>query len=337
MTRKNRPLKENPSVAVVDSPRIDKFSYHLFTASSICSQREIHLKHGLIWIDAFTDQKFGGNPCAVVFSADSLSDDQMRRIAKEMNLSETAFLVKSQKAQFGARYFTPAEEIPLAGHPTIASVRALIEAGQITVKKAHQYVSLELKAGVVGIDIFKETEGDYRIVMTQKKPAFLSTHDPKTISRIFSLTESDILPNCVIQTVSTGTPQLMVPVKNMDSLRKAVLDVEAYKGYKATSDFFSPHLFCINDINSKVSTFARHFGVPPDTSEDAFTGSATGGMGAYLWHYNLIPYPNFIAEQGHWLGRPGTATVEIAGSPDDIETVRVGGKSAVIFRGEIDL
>ena len=85
------------------------------------------------------------------------------------------------------------------------------------------------------------------------------------------------------------------------------------------------------------STFARHPGVPPDVAEDPFTGSATGGMAAYLWHYGLIDEPKFIAEQGHWMDRPGQATVEIVGPREDIQTVKVGGKAVAVMRGELTL
>ena len=84
-------------------------------------------------------------------------------------------------------------------------------------------------------------------------------------------------------------------------------------------------------------TFARHFGTPPDVFEDPFTGSATGGMAAYLWHHGLIDAPTFVAEQGHWMNRPGQATVEVIGPREDIEAVKVGGAAATIMRGEVVL
>ena len=86
---------------------------------------------------------------------------------------------------------------------------------------------------------------------------------------------------------------------------------------------------------SQGQTFARHFGTPPDLMEDPFTGSATGGMAAYLWHYGLLEKPRFIAEQGHWMKRPGQASVEIIGPPDDIQTVKVGGPAVTVIRGEL--
>jgi trans-2,3-dihydro-3-hydroxyanthranilate isomerase len=113
------------------------------------------------------------------------------------------------------------------------------------------------------------------------------------------------------------------------------LDVAAYSEYRSQSDFFSPHLFCLGGITDQGDTFARHFGVPPDTPEDSFTGSATGGMAAYLWHYKLIKEPRFNAEQGHWMQRPGHAAVEVIGPRDDIQTVKVGGSAVKIFQGKI--
>ncbi len=84
-------------------------------------------------------------------------------------------------------------------------------------------------------------------------------------------------------------------------------------------------------------TFARHLDTPPDPVEDPFTGSATGGMAAYLWHHHLIDSPRFTAEQGHWLDRPGRASVEVVGPPDDIETVKVGGGAALVMEGTLML
>jgi trans-2,3-dihydro-3-hydroxyanthranilate isomerase len=128
-----------------------------------------------------------------------------------------------------------------------------------------------------------------------------------------------------------------VPVRDLEALRWAQLDIPAYDKFRAAADFFSPHLFCLKGATPAGQTFARHFGTPPDLMEDPFTGSATGGMAAYLWHYGLIEQPTFVAEQGHWLNRPGQATVEVIGARSDIETVKVGGPAVTIVRGELSL
>jgi trans-2,3-dihydro-3-hydroxyanthranilate isomerase len=154
---------------------------------------------------------------------------------------------------------------------------------------------------------------------------------------VFRLTAEDMIPGEAIQTVSTGTPQLMVPLRDLQALRRAQVDIPAYIDLRSRADFTSVHLFCLQGATPAGKTFARHLDIPPDIIEDPFTGSATGGMGAYLWHYQLIDRPAFIAEQGHWLDRPGQATVEVIGSPDDIQAVKVGGQAVTILRGELTL
>lgn len=280
------------------------------------------------WLDAFTEQPFGGNPCAVVLDADQLSAATMQALAREMGLSETAFVMNSDAADFAARYFTPGGEIPLAGHPTIASVRALIAAGRIT---RGQSIRLELPAGVVTTT----AEDSPLIAMEQLKPQFLALHERSTVAALFGLESDDLIQDVPVQTVSTGTPQLMVPVRDIEALRKVVFDVEGYRRYRASSDASSAHVFCPQGLTPAGATFARHFSVPPDPIEDAFTGSATGGMAAFAYHYGLLDSPNFIAEQGHDLGRPGTALVTVVGAQDDIAAVVVGGRATVVVEGQI--
>jgi trans-2,3-dihydro-3-hydroxyanthranilate isomerase len=290
--------------------------------------------YSLYQVDAFTTRPLSGNPCAVVFDCPDLSDNVMLAIAKEMNLSETAFVWRLDDGRFRARYFTPAEEIPLAGHPTIATVYALIESGRLKLENDYFRLPLVLRDGPVEVEVFAKDHRIERIVMSQRKPQFLSIYRPADILPAFGLDEADLLPNTVIQTVSTGTPQLMIALKDLASLRKATLNIEKYTALRNSSDIFSPHLFCLQGVE-RGATFARDFGLPPDTLEDPFTGSATGGMAAYLWHYGLIDSPTFIAEQGHWMSRPGEAYVEVVGPRDDIETVKVGGAAVTVFRGEL--
>ncbi|MCB9009097.1 MAG: PhzF family phenazine biosynthesis protein [Ardenticatenaceae bacterium] len=166
-------------------------------------------------VDAFTKRPLAGNPCAIIFDADSLSDSQMLAIAKEMNLSETAFVLKSEIADVRARYFTPAEEIPLAGHPTIATMHALVETGQIQLPGDYTKISLELQVGPIPIELYA-TESGVRVVMNQKKPQFLATLPPEEVMPHFGLETADCLPNAPVQIVSTGTPQLMIPVRNLE-------------------------------------------------------------------------------------------------------------------------
>ncbi|MBL8165540.1 MAG: PhzF family phenazine biosynthesis protein [Anaerolineae bacterium] len=285
-------------------------------------------------VDAFTERPLEGNPCAIIFDADDLPPETMQAIAREMNLSETAFVIRSTIADVGARYFTPAEEIPLAGHPTIATIHALIETGRLKLAGAHTTISLELRVGPITVEV-KDEGVSPLVIMSQKPPQFLRVYAPGDVLPAFGLTWDDALTGLPIQTVSTGTPQLMIPVRDHEALRRAQMQVNAYTALRASGDFFSPHLFCLGGATPAGQTFARHFGTPPDTMEDPFTGSATGGMAAYLWRYGLLESPRFVAEQGHWMGRPGAAQVEVVGPRDKIETVKVGGRAVTVLRGEL--
>ncbi|MSP14365.1 MAG: PhzF family phenazine biosynthesis protein [Chloroflexi bacterium] len=294
-------------------------------------------RYPFMQVDAFTDRPLGGNPCAILFDTEDLDAQTMQAIAREMNLSETSFVRRSTIADFGARYFTPAEEIPMAGHPTIATAFALVDSGRLPLSGDHTRFTLELPVGPIVVDISARDGKVERIVMTQKKPVFMSIHDPARVLPLFGLAPDDLLPGVPIQTVSTGTPQLMIPLASLDALRHARVDTTAYVPFRAQADFFSPHLFCLQGATAAGDTFARHFGTLPDLFEDPFTGSATGGMAAYLWHYRLIDKPAFIAEQGHWMDRPGQGFVEVIGLPEAIESVKVGGPAVIVLRGEMSL
>lgn len=287
--------------------------------------------------DAFTLTPFEGNACAIVFDADDLDPAEMQALALEMNLSETSFVMRSEVADFRFRYFTPAEEIPLAGHPTIATVASLVDAGRIRLAGDSTPVGVELTAGVIEVEIKAEASGPPMIVMKQKRPEFLRSYEAAEVLPAFGLTADDARAGVPLQTVSTGTPQLMIPLRGHDALRRAHLDIPRYRALKDAGDFFSPHLFCLEGFTKEGDTSARHFGLPPDTLEDPFTGSATGGMAAYLWRYGLIESPRFVAEQGHWMARPGRASAQVEGPPDDIESVRIGGHAVKVVEGTVFL
>lgn len=286
------------------------------------------------WVDAFTSQALSGNPCAVILGADELSDQQMQKLAREMNLSETAFVMRSSCADVKARYFTPEEEIPLAGHPTISIMHVLVETGRLSVPRD---LRLELSAGVVSVNLEAVAGSGPLITMSQLKPTFLRSYSPADLAPLFGLGGDDFLAGAKIQTVSTGTAFLMVPLKDHRALKKVSIDVAAFREFRRAADFTTPHFFCLEGATAAGRTFARHPGLPPETAEDPFTGSATGCMGAYLWRYQFIESAKFIAEQGHWMGRPGTAQVEVLGAHDNIQGVKVAGSAVTVIRGEIAL
>lgn len=294
-------------------------------------------KYPFMQVDAFSDRPLGGNPCAIFFDTEDLDDHTMLAITREMNLSESSFVRSSSSANFGVRYFTPMGEIPLAGHPTIATTFALVDSGRLMLTGSNTKIQLELQIGPIEVEIQAIDGSVKNITMSQMKPQFLRIFDPEIVLPIFGLAKTDLYPGTPIQTVSTGTPQLMMCVKHQDILKKLNVDSKAYQELHQNSDWFSSHIFCLEGMTKSGQTFARHLSPPPDIFEDPFTGSATGGMAAYLWHYGLLDTTTFIAEQGHWMHRPGQAQVEIIGPRDDIETVKVGGSAVTVLRGELEI
>jgi PhzF family phenazine biosynthesis protein len=287
--------------------------------------------HRFFWIDAFTDQPMGGNPCAVVFDADDVPVETRIAFVRETRLSECAYLVASDRADFGTRYYVATGEIRMAGHPTIATCRALGASGLL---EGRDSFTLEVGAGVLPIDISRGA-GPAVFTMTQFAPEFLREYPPAEIAALYGLEAEDIVG--VPQTVSTGTAFCITVLRDLETLARARLDLDAFAAYQPGTDFFEAFLCVTEGFTAEGDTAARLLLPPPLPPEDAFTGSATGCMAAYLWAKGLIESPRFVAEQGHGMGRPGRAEVEVLGPRDAIAGVRVGGSGMVLMEGTVRL
>ncbi len=257
---------------------------------------------------------------------------------RETSLSECAYVVPSDRADFGARYYLAHREIPMAGHPTVATVASLVDRGLVDVSAGPARFTLEVGAGVLPIEASRDAAGRIQVAMTQARPAIGEPLDPAPIAAIYGLSSDDIAHPPRI--VSTGTPFCITLLRSKDALRRARIDVaklEAWRASTALPDagLMEPFLVTLGGETSAGDVFSRLLLAPPSPAEDPFTGSATGCMGAYLWSEGLIPSPRFVAEQGHWLGRPGRAEVEALGPRDDISGVRVAGSGVVLMRGEL--
>jgi PhzF family phenazine biosynthesis protein len=287
------------------------------------------------WVDAFTTHPFGGNACVVVHGAGGLNLEQRLALVKETSLSECAYLVGSDVADFGVRYYVAHQEILMAGHPTIATVTSLLDRGLVPLVDGRAEFTLEVGAGVLPITVAGGV-----ITMTQPAPVFGQTHDPAQIAALYGLSAKDIIG--VPQTVSTGTPFCIAVLRSKGALRRARLDLQQLENYHSAHGLgadkaMEPFLVVREGETEAGDTFARLLLPPPMPPEDPFTGSATGCMAAYLWHYGLIESPHFVAEQGHWMGRPGSAQVQVLGPREAPSGVMVGGQGVVLMRGELAL
>lgn len=289
------------------------------------------------WVDAFTRTPFGGNPCVVVHGADKLPVETRAALVRETSLSECAYVVASNDADFGARYYVAEREILMAGHPTIATVTSLVHRGLVDLSSGHAAFTLEVGAGVLPIDVTAHDGQAPQITMTQLPPEFRAVQDAAGIAAIYGLSADDIAHPP--QIVSTGTPFCITLLRGHEALRRARLDVEALTRWQhgtGETGFIEPFLVALGGADLG-DTFARLLLPPPMPAEDPFTGSATGCMAAYLWHHGLIVSPRFTAEQGQWMGRPGRAEVEVLGPPHAIQGVRVGGTGVVLMQGTLRL
>lgn len=285
------------------------------------------------WVDAFTETRFGGNPCAVVFDADDVSIEDRIAYTRETGLVECSFLVASEKADFGARYYMPTGEIPLAGHPTVATAAALLDAGLVA---APSSFTLEVGGGVMAIEVAARDGRPALVTMSQPKPVFGRTYDPGGIAGLYGMTASDVIgaPQTV---VIGGTAFCVTRVASLEAIRLAKLDVSALEAFRLANDadFMEPYL-CVTEGAAEGDTFGRLLLPPPFPPEDPFTGSATGCAAAYLFRNGWIGR-RYSAEQGHDIGRPGRAEVEVVGPAEDIAAVKVGGAGVVVMRGEADI
>ena len=291
------------------------------------------------WVDAFSTHAFGGNGCVVVHDAAALTINQRLALVRETSLAECAYMVPSDVADFGVRYYLADKEIPMAGHPTIATVASLLDRGFVDLSSGRADFTLEVGAGVMPISVLAGETGPL-ITMTQAAPEFGPVFDAAEIADIYGLDAADIL--LPPQAVSTGTPFCITVLRDKAALRRAVMDYEKLDAFRASSgvgraELMEPFLVTLGGETDAGDTFSRLLLAPPSLPEDPFTGSATGCMAAFLWAKGLINRPDFTAEQGHWLGRPGQAYVEVLGARNAITGVNVGGHGTIVMRGELAL
>jgi len=293
------------------------------------------MKLRIAYLDAFTSEPFCGNPCAVLPEAGLLTAEQMQRVARETNLSETAFVLPSEKAAVRVRYFMPHREIPFAGHPTIATAFMLAQEGRIPAGRPVSCIDFEFNIGVLPVEVHWDRSGvPLRAVMTQKEPSFGVRVDPATLAECFELQTDDFLKEVPARVVGTGVPFLMVPVRGLDVLRKAHMHRSRLTSALSPLGVDAAYLFCQEGIDADADAHGRLF-APANAFEDPYTGSAVGALGAFMVRHELHSGPRITVEQGHLIGRPGKGIVEIIGPADGIRAVKVGGSAVRTLEGFI--
>lgn len=304
-------------------------------------------------LDVFTEHAFAGNPLAVFPEAEGLDDEEMQKIAREMNLSETVFVLppRDDETLRRLRIFTPARELPFAGHPVVGTWNALAREGVVSVPdggsgwtRIHQEVGI----GVLPVDIEFEDGQPVQVVMTQGRfeihDEIDDSHDQADVARALGLAREDLDEGLPIQTISTGMASLTVPIRSLADLGHCrvnpVLLGEVYRRAGATACY----AFTRETIEVGLArAHARLFAPDDNIAEDPATGSASGALGAYLVHHNAIGVEpaegkfRFVIEQGDFMHRPSRINIEVQGAFGAVREVRVGGPSVVVIRGELVL
>lgn len=302
-------------------------------------------------VDVFTDRAFGGNPLAVFPDADGLDTAQMQAIAREMNLSETTFVTPATRpdADFTVRIFTPDAELPFAGHPVIGTHWVLAHLGRVALQEPQTVVRFALRVGVRAAALHVQAGRVTQIVMDHQAPVFGASATPAQIDQLargLGLDPAAIhATGAPVQVVSTGIPQLFVPLRSLGELGSLSPKQQDSAALNAVMTALDPQTHCSEclmvltldtgqpEVTVRTRMFAPGVGVP----EDPATGSASGGLGAYLVRHRLIPITPpvtaIVSVQGVEMGRPSTIHIAVEGTPEAISMVRVGGTVVPLIEG----
>lgn len=303
-------------------------------------------EYRFVQVDVFTDVPFGGNPLAVFPDAQGLTSIEMLSLAREMNLSETTFVLPPQapEADFKVRIFTPAKEIPFAGHPVVGTHWVLARLGRVALREPMTRVHFELGVGVLPADLHVVGEAVQRVVMTQDRPTFHATlGDLTDLAPGLGLpAEAIIETGLPVQVVSTGVPQMMVPVRSLTEVQRLAADdlnVAVLNRACRAVGTECAMVFTLETEHPQATVHARMFAPLLGVPEDPATGSANGALGAYLVRHRAVPRTeqttHIISEQGAEMGRPSMLYVEVDHKDGEPIAVRVGGDVVAMLEGTV--
>jgi PhzF family phenazine biosynthesis protein len=290
-------------------------------------------------IDVFTTEPFTGNPAGVVLDATNLTDEQMQAIALEMNLSETTFVLPATvpNADYRVRFFSPRSELPFAGHPTLATVLAVIEEGQVFQKEIPQLVLQECGIGVVPVVVEQQQGNHLFFLMDQAPPHWISMDISKLECAAMLGCENDEIIDIPVAIVSTGVPWLIIPLKSLQNIQALKPDMGLIEQTCKEFGAYGVTTFCLNAGQHKHQVHARSFAPGAGVSEDPVCGTGNGSIAAYIAQHGLIQGQRFeyVAEQGIEIGRPGLVTVKAQLDSDGMWKIQIGGQAIKILEGEL--
>ncbi len=286
-------------------------------------------------LDVFAEKRYAGNQLAVVRDGQRYGDEEMQKIAREFNFSETTFILSENETDgaYGVRIFTPKQELPFAGHPTLGT--AYVIQREILGREIST-VTLNLKAGLIPVDFTYQNGEAAELTMRQLPPEFGNQIDPARIAPVLQINESDLDPRFPVLEVSTGVFDLIVPLRTLDAQKRVKIDTPAYYNLIEKLSAKAILTFCPETYDREARLNVRllcdYFGVP----EDPATGSANGCLAAYLVRQRYFGEDSvdIRVEQGIEIGRPSVLHLMAEKTVEGI-SVRVGGRVIMIARGEL--
>lgn len=302
------------------------------------------MRYRFYTLDVFTDQVFGGNPLAVLPDARGLEPEQMQRVAREFNLSETAFVFPPRERGHARRLriFTPAHELPFAGHPTVGTAFLLASIGEVDLEGEVTTVVLEEEVGPVPVGIRAQRGEPVSATLSTARPPEFGPPPPplEAIAETLSLDPTDLLSGeDRPQAVSCGNPFLFIPVRDRSALARIRVNPAAWERYLATYWAPKPYIFTYDAELPESAVRARMFSPSIGLKEDPATGAAAVALAGYLGVRDPteVGTLRWQVEQGFEMGRPSLLQVEADKARGEVVAARVGGRCVRVAEGTIEV
>jgi len=266
-------------------------------------------------VDAFTDRPFGGNPAGVVIDAEDLTDSEMLSIANEMNLSETAFVLSSDKADFRIRWFTPKKEVLFCGHATVATLHVLANEGKFGMELDGSYsFKIETMIGVLTVDVIKSVR-EIKIILHSPKVTLVREDIERHLFLDALKIREDELSEDYPVMRETNLDYLYVPLESLDVLKSIDYNYSKLEKFCEKYNFTGVCVFSTETFDKDSSVHSRFFSPTYGIKEDPVTGSAQGPLGVYLMINGIVEFSgrevDIKSEQGDIMGRPGRLVIKM--------------------------
>lgn len=291
--------------------------------------------HRIHTVDVFAESPLAGNQLAVVLDAEDISSEAMQRIAKEMNISETTFVMRPQDPAHAARVriFTPASELPFAGHPTVGTAWVLASEGLVPGGS----LEFVLEEGVGPVKV-RGVKGPGGVAFWMRHPELtfgVVERRRAQAAEAIGLTQDDLVDDVPVQVVSTGNPLLFFALRDGLAVDQAVADFDLLRDVLKGTNSFGAFIFAVVGANR---LYSRMFSL--DIPEDPATGSGTGPLGAFAVRYGLVPRApkvTLVSEQGTKMGRQSFLHIELTyrGEDDVPSDIEVGGSVRPVITGTL--